>query len=185
MSIRHHWVAVILLTGFVGSSPGQPPAGAAGQRDAMKKLDFLIGHWKGEGWMEFAPGRRRTFKGTESVQRKLDGLLTTMDGEHRGRVGDKGEEVVVHSAFAVISYDDKANRYRFHAFTGQGSSVDAEAKVSDGRLVWEMKIPQVGEMRYTIKLDDKGRWFEIGEVSQDGKAWRKFFEMTLERVESK
>jgi hypothetical protein len=48
-----------------------------------------------------------------------------------------------------------------------------------------MKMPQFGDVRFTIKLDEKGRWFEVGEVSQDGKERRKFFEMTLERVESK
>jgi hypothetical protein len=162
----------------------KPPTAPAAQRDAMKKLDFLVGEWKGEGWMEFAPGQKRTFKGTEIVQSKLDGLLLSVEGLHRGRVGDK-EEVVVHNAFGLVSYDDKAKRYRFQAFTSRGNYEEAEAKVSDGQLVWGMKIPQFGEVRYTIKLDAKGRWFEIGEVSQDGKEWRKFFEMTLERVAQK
>jgi hypothetical protein len=158
---------------------------AATQRAEMKKLDFLIGEWKGEGWMEFAPGQRRTFRGTEVVQSKLDGLLLTIEGTHRGQVGGKGEEVIVHSAFALVSYDDKTKRYRFQAFTGRGSYEDAEAKVSEGQLIWGMKVPQFGDMRYTIKRDAKDRWFEIGEVSQDGKEWRKFFEMTLESVKSK
>jgi hypothetical protein len=48
-----------------------------------------------------------------------------------------------------------------------------------------MKVPQFGAVRYTITRDDKGRWFEVGEVSPDGKAWRKFFEMTLEAVKPK
>jgi len=85
----------------------------------------------------------------------------------------------------VVSYDDKAKRYRFQAFTGRGNYEDAEAKVSDGKLEWGMNIPQFGDVRYTIKLDDKGRWFEVGEVSRDGKAWRQFFEMTLQRVDAK
>jgi hypothetical protein len=38
-------------------------------------------------------------------------------------------------------------------------------------------------VRYTIRLDENGRWFEIGETSSDGSEWRKFFEMTLTRVE--
>jgi hypothetical protein len=135
--------------------------------------------------MEFAPGQRRTFKGTEVVQRKLDGLLLAVEGLHRGQVGGQGEEVVVHNAFALVSYDDKAKRYRFQAFTSRGNYEDAEAKVSDGQLVWGMKVPQFGEVRYTIKLDGKGRWVEIGEVSQDGKTWRQFFEMTLQRVDGK
>jgi hypothetical protein len=151
----------------------------------MKKLDFLIGQWKGEGWMEFAPGERQTFKGSEVVQSKLDGLVLAIDGLHLGQAGDKGKEVVVHSAFGSVSYDDKAKRYRFQAFTGRGNYVDTEAKATEGQLVWGMKVPQFGDVRYTIKLDEKGRWFEVGEVSQDGKEWRKFFEMTLERVKSK
>jgi hypothetical protein len=182
MSARLAWVAVLLLTAGAESSPGQPAAPAA-QRAAMKKLDFLVGQWKGEGWVEFGPGQKRTFQGTEVVDRKLDGLLLAVEGLHRGRVGDK--EVVVHNAFALVSYDDKAGRYRFQAFTGRGNYEDAEAKVSEGQLVWGMKVPQFGEVRYTIKLDDKGRWFETGEVSRDGKTWQQFFEMTLRRVEAK
>src|SRR5438477_6545721 len=110
MSTRLPWVAVLLVTAAAGSSPGQPPAPAA-QREAMKKLAFLVGQWKGEGWMEFVPGQRRTFKGTEVVLSKLDGLLLTIDGLHRGQVVGTGEEVVVHNAFAVVSYDDKVKRY--------------------------------------------------------------------------
>jgi hypothetical protein len=150
----------------------------------MKKLDFLVGQWKGEGWMEIA-GQRRTFQGTEVVQRKLDGLLLAIEGLHRGVAGDKGEGAIVHSAFALVSYDDKAERYRFQAFTGRGNYEDAEAKVAEGQLVWGMKVPQFGEVRYTLKRDDKGRWSEIGEVSRDGKTWQQFFEMTLERVDAK
>ena len=183
MSIRLPWVIVVLLASAC-SSPGQPPAPAA-QRDAMKKLDFLVGQWKGEGWMEFAPGQRRTFKGTEVVQSKLDGLLLAVEGLHRGQAGGTGQEVVVHNAFTLVSYDDKAKRYRFQAFTGRGNYEDAEAKVSDGQLVWGMKVPQFGEVRYTIKLDDKGRWFEIGEVSPEGKTWQQCFAMTLQRVDAK
>src|SRR5262249_48103511 len=99
MSTRLFCSAIVILAGVVNTGQGQPPVAA--QREAMKKLDFLVGQWKGEGWMEFAPGQRRTFKGAEVVQRKLDGLLVSMDGEHRGQVGGKGEEVVVHSAFAL------------------------------------------------------------------------------------
>jgi hypothetical protein len=183
MSTRLRWVSILFLLAAAASSPGQQSAPTA-QRDAMKKLDFLVGEWKGEGWMEFAPGQKRTFKGTEVVQSKLDGLLLAIEGLHRGRVGDK-EEVVVHNAFGLVSYDDKAKRYRFQAFTGRGNYEEAEAKVSEGQLAWAMNVPRFGEVRYTMKLDDKGRWFEVGEVSQDGKEWRKFFEMTLERVKPK
>jgi hypothetical protein len=183
MSTRFLFLAAVLVSLGAGSGSAQPPV--ATQREAMKKLDFLVGQWKGEGWMEMVPGRRSTFKSSEVVQSKLGGLLVTIDGLHRGQVGGKGKEVVVHNAFGVVSYDEKGKRYRFQAFTARGNYEDAQARVGDGKLVWGMKIPQLGEVRYTMKLDDKGRWFEIGEISQDGKEWRKFFEMTLERVKAK
>jgi hypothetical protein len=181
--MRLYFFAAVVITLYPALGATQPPTAA--QRDAMKKLDFLVGEWKGEGWMEFAPGQRRSFKGTEVGQSKLDGLLLTIEGLHRGQLGGKGEEVTVHNAFAVVSYDDNAKRYRFQAHTARGNHEDAEARVTDGQLVWGMKVPQFGEVRYTIRLDDKGRWFEVGEVSQDGKEWRKYFEMTLERAKPK
>ena len=40
------------------SAQGQRPSPA--RLEAMKKLDFLVGEWKGEGWNEMVPGQRRT-----------------------------------------------------------------------------------------------------------------------------
>jgi hypothetical protein len=161
----------------------QPPT--AVKRAAMKKLEFLVGSWKGEGWIEIGPGQRRTFKGVEIVQLRLDGLILTIDGMHRGQVGANGEEGVIHNAFGLVNYDDKSNRYRFQGFTARGNHEDTELKVGDKQMIWGMKVPQFGDVRYSVKLDDKGRWFEIGEVSQDGKDWKRFFEMTLAKVEAK
>jgi hypothetical protein len=183
MAIRPFLITAIVMLMATSLSTAQPPI--APTQQAMKKLDFLVGQWKGEGWLEFAPGQRRTFKGVEIVQLKLDGLILTIDGMHRGQVGGNGEEGVVHNAFALVTYDDKNKRYRFQGFTARGNHEDTEAKVTNGQIVWGMKIPQFGDVRYVIKLDDKGRWFEIGEVSQDGKEPRRFFEMTLARVETK
>ena len=180
MFTRSNVCAAIVILLSTGSSQAQAPATA--QREAIKKLDFLVGEWKGEGWMEFGPGQRRTFAGTEVVQRKLDGLLITIDGLHRSLTTGQGKDAVIHNAFTVVSYDEQAKKYRFQAFTARGNYENAEAKITEGQLVWGMKIPQFGEVCYTIKLDDKGRWFEIGEVTRDGATWQQFFEMKLERA---
>jgi hypothetical protein len=172
-------VAVIVVAASVAASQAQPPVPAA-QRDAMKKLEFLLGEWKGESWTELVPGKRSTSQGTETVQSKLNGLLLAIEGIHRRKGGE-----VVHNAFAVVSYDAKAKQYRVQAYTDRGQYTEAQAKVADKRLEWGFTIPQFGDVRYIITVDDKGRWLETGEVSQDGKEWRKFFEMTLERVAPK
>jgi hypothetical protein len=171
---------LVFLSAATGLS--QDPKAVSIQREAMKKLSFLAGQWKGESWMEFVPGQRNASLGTETVQSKLDGLLLIIDGIHRRKLGEKEAGDIVHQAFTVISYDDRAKRYRFQAYTDRGNYTEAEAKVSDGKLVWGFQIPRFGEVRYTITVTEKGQWSEIGEVSSDGKQWRKFFGMTLERV---
>ncbi len=176
------WGTGTLLVVFCATpSPGQDANAPVAQRAAMAKLDFLKGEWKGESWTEFATGTRQKSQGTETVQSKLGGLLLTIEGVHRRLVEGQASEIV-HHAFAVISYDDKEKRYRLQAFTERGGYTDAKAKVTDGKLEWGFRLSATAEIRYTITLNDKGQWFEIGEISRDGKGWSKVFEMTLQRV---
>lgn len=148
----------------------------------MKKLDFLVGQWQGEGWILLGPGKRRTFRQTETVQRKAEGTVLMIEGLGKGKIDDKGEEVTIHSAFAVISFDKEAKVYRWRAFKGDGTSFDVQPQVSDNLLVWGFKDARAGDIRFTIKLNEKGQWTEIGELSRDGRTWLKFFEMTLKRA---
>ena len=41
------------------------------------------------------------------------------------------------------------------------------------------------QMRYTIKLNQKGQWYETGEMSMNGQAGQQFFEMTLDKAQEK
>ena len=125
--------------------------------------------------MSFGPGEPRKFHETESVTPKLDGLLLEIEGLGTGNAGK-----VVHSALAILSFDGQAKQYRFRAYDGMGHFTDADADCKDGAMIWSMAMgPRT--MRYTIKLNQKGQWFEIGEMSADGK-WQRFFEMTLDKV---
>jgi hypothetical protein len=147
----------------------------------MKKLEFLTGEWKGEGWIEFGPGQRRTFVETELVQSKIGGQVLLIEGLGKSKAPGQEKEIIIHNAMAMICYDAKLKQLRFRAYQAGGRNVESEAKAANGALEWGLE--ESGRtMRFIIKLDDAGRWFEIGEVSMDGKQWRKFFEMTLQRV---
>jgi hypothetical protein len=150
----------------------------------MKKLEWLQGQWKGEAWFELVPGQRQTVMQTENVLSKLGGLALVVEGTGKMKLPGQAEEVPVFNALAIISYDDRAQRYRFHAYNN-GQFADAEAKVTAGGVEWALPSTPLGKIRYTIKRTEAGKWFEIGERSQDdGKTWTKFFEMTLERLKS-
>ena len=68
--------------------PAQAPNAA--QMDEMKKVSFLVGQWKGEGWIDFGQGQRR-FIESESVQSKLGGQVLLIEG--LGKASADGKDV--------------------------------------------------------------------------------------------
>jgi hypothetical protein len=167
------WIALL----GISSVAALAQAPASGQRDEMKKLDWLVGQWNGTGWMQLGPQGRKEFTITETVQGKLDGLVLVIEGNGKSKEDGRA----VHTALAFVSYDEGAKTFRWRAFTAEGRQTDTVAKVGANTLEWGLEIPDRGRMRYTIKLNEKGEWFEVGEMTQDGETWRKFFEMTLQR----
>ena len=170
-------LTVVSLEGISQTTFAQAPSPTA-QLEEMKKINFLEGQWRGEGWIMLGPNHKETFKQSEVVQSKLGGVTILVEG--LGKSTD-GSERVVHNALAVISYDQQKKGYRFSAYKADGQAIDAEATFSKDALVWGFK-DQRGATRFTIKLTEKGEWNEVGEFSPDGKNWFKFFEMTLQRI---
>lgn len=170
-------IGVIVFPFCLIAAEAVPSDPSAIQRQEMRKAAWMVGDWKGTGWIEMGPMGRHEFVQTEAIQSKLDGLVLIIEG-----LGQSREDAsTVHSALAVLSYDERAGTFRWRAFTAEGRQTDAEAKVDEGALEWGFPTSRTGRVRFTIKLDEKGRWFEIGEMTQDGETWRQFFEMTLQR----
>lgn len=168
------WLLVLAIS--LSAQHPTPPS-----REAMKKLDFLLGEWKGDGWIAFGSGERRTFTQSETIQAKLGGVLLQIEG--LGKSKDPGKEgTIIHNAFAIVSYDDTAKQIRWHAYTADGRYIDTELKQLQERTV-QWSIPTPGQtIRFTMNLTEKDQWLETGEFSPDGTKWMKFFEMKLQRV---
>ncbi len=155
---------------------------SASAADEMKKLDFLVGEWEGEGWVQMGPGKKEYVFQYESVQTKLGGKVLLIDGLGKRKLENGSVGEVVHEALAVVSWDDAKKVYRFEAYTVQQGNVDATLDVRENGAVWGFDTPQGGKVRYTITRTEKGEWNEVGEFSRDGTKWMKFFEMTLQKV---
>jgi len=173
------WIAAIVSENELIAQEQKP---SSTRIEAMKKLSFLIGEWKGEGWNEFVPGQRRSSPISEKIQQRLDGIILITEGLGKVKMPGKEEEVVVHNAFGVISYDARSQSYRVHSYLVNGQSVDADAKLTESGFQRGFQPAPTVHVRYTVRLNDKSEWFEIGEMSQDGTTWRKFHEMTLQKV---
>lgn len=169
-------LCVVLFSQAALMAVAQPGRAPSAQLEAIQKLSWLTGKWEGKGWMEFVSNQRHEFTSTEKIEFKVDGVALSIEGFHRG-----GDGRVVHNALAIVSYDETSKLYRFRAWLSDGRYTDAEGKLLNGAFQWSLQTPR-GRMRYTIKLNEKGEWFEIGEMSNDGQDWRKFFEMVLRKV---
>jgi hypothetical protein len=118
------WVACAVV------AYGQRQPDLTAQRDAMKKLDFLVGKWSGEASVIRGPGEPMKLTQTEEVQFKLDGLVMLVEGTGRDSAGQ-----VVFRALATIAYDDTAGVYRFRAYN-DGRYLDTELTVTPGGFSW-------------------------------------------------
>ncbi|MET0754165.1 MAG: hypothetical protein ABWZ66_12365 [Pyrinomonadaceae bacterium] len=146
------------------------------QRTEMKKLDAMVGQWKGSGWIEQGKGKE-TFTGTENIQRKLGGLALLVEGIFVDK-----QDVVIHETLAVLSYNSAAKDYDFNTFLISGRKGAYKLKAEGEGWIWGFTFPG-GEIRYHIKLTSD-TWHETGEISMDeGKTWRSFFEMTLKKAQ--
>jgi hypothetical protein len=74
------------------------------QREAMKKLGFLVGKWAGEARLLRGPTGSVELLQTEEAQYKLDGLIVVI--EEIGRTKSGCQPLL--QALGIISYDDES-----------------------------------------------------------------------------
>jgi hypothetical protein len=148
--------------------------------EKMKALEFLVGEWEGEGTYEFGD-QKKPFKVRETVTPKVGGKAILVEGRGTMTV-ESGQDVAIHEALAVMTWDAVNDKYVWLPVTAREGYVQAHAEVGDKKIVWGFDDPRGPKIRFTITLNEKGEWYEIGESSPDsGKTWHKFMDMTLAR----
>ena len=169
------FLAMFIGTNVFAQNPFQPKPETL---DALKKVSFITGNWKGTGWIQMGP-QKHTFIQTETVISKVNGTVIQIDGLG---VDEKNSDRIIHQAFAIISYDIDNKKYLMKAFKGDGGQIDANVKIIDDHTFeWGFSSPMTGIVKYTISVVNN-KWTEVGEMSRDeGKNWFKYFEMVLVR----
>ncbi len=149
-------------------------------KEAMQKISFLDGKWAGSGWQIGQDRQKYTFNQTEDIFFAVDGEALIVKGLGKSKV--EGEDRVIHNALAVITYNAKDKDYDFRSYAaGKGAGNYKGQVIKENHFEWYMENPQ-SKIRFTITLNDKGQWYEIGEAKV-GENWFQFFEMTLDRLD--
>jgi hypothetical protein len=184
-SLEFHSMMVVatmfsLLTFLVAAVAQLPPRGpdVNAQREAMRKLGFLVGQWSGEGRMLRAAGEWIDIAQTENAKYKLDGLLLVIEG--LGRAKSDGRPVL--QAYGIISYDDATGKYHMRAFN-DGRWLETETELIDNGkgMTWRFNL---GDIRTTstMHLTDAGEWTERHEITTGKQPRREFMELTVRPV---
>ena len=187
-------VAAALPPVHAQTAPPTESADVQAQRDAMARLAWMAGEWRGESTMQRGPTASRTLS-WERVTAAAGGLALLVQGRHHlpDAAGRPGE--LVHDAAGMISYDPATGRYRFVTQLATGRSGSFEARVEDGRFVWFIPAGPA-TIRYEIARDGDRGWNEQGVHCPAGAsagapagagaaggvdACQRFFTMQLER----
>jgi hypothetical protein len=177
-----------MMLGFSVAVSGRMTS--ADQSEEMRKLDFLLGEWKGQGW-EFRPdgSRSNEFSQKTKVQYKGDGSALRIKEARNYKTLISAGQPVYHSSTldATIYYDEGANLYRWRGENSDGRKHPLEAKLIDTRtLQYGMPLtvtlsPYDGARLITIEVTKSGEWHETLEIWMTDK-WLKAEESTLRRV---
>ena len=166
--------ALAVLDPAFGQGRPDPAALAAAQSQAMIKLSFMDGVWRGPAWTILPSGEKRTVTQTERIGPFLGGAVKVIEGR-----GYQADGSVGFNALGIISFDVAKGAYSLRSYA-QGLSGDFVLTPSADGYVWEIPAGPM-TMRYTALIKD-GTWKEVGDRIQAGTAPVRFFEMDLTRV---
>src|SRR5215469_10620559 len=118
---KTYFAVAVLISFALPLAAQQPgPDTVNVQREAMRKLSFLAGHWSGPVTIVRGPAEPLHLTQTEDVDYKLDGLVLLVQGKSTNADGK-----TQFRALATIAYDDASHTYRFRA-CNDGHYVDTE-----------------------------------------------------------
>jgi hypothetical protein len=164
----------LLLVGTLQAQERGP--NLAAQKEAMQKLAFIVGNWRGPATVVLGRGEPLQLTQTELVQYKLDGLIMLVEG-----AGLDAEGKVVFSALATISYDDATGTYRFRAHN-RGRYLETELKVSEKGFSWGYTAGPL-TVENVMTLDADGTWVETTDAKFGDNPPRRTVEMKVKRVD--
>lgn len=169
---------LVLAAALPSPAPAQgrpdPAAMQAAQREAMQKLAFTDGTWRGEAWSLSPAGEKHTLTQTERVGPFLGGTVRVIEGR-----GYEEDGAVGFNALGIISYRPDSKAYSMRSYA-MGFAGDYELTPKENGFEWKIAAGPM-TMTYTATIKD-GVWHEVGHRKVGDGDPVQFFEMTLRRI---
>jgi hypothetical protein len=166
------------MVGFSVAAPAQerpnPAAMIAAQRDAMVRLAYMDGVWRGPAWIILPSGEKQTMTQTERIGPILDASVKVIEG----RAYDPNGKVIFN-AFGTISVDPASKVYTLHS-PAMGYVGDFVLTLTSDGYTWD--IPAGPMTIHDTAVIKDGAWHEVGDRIMPGKDPVRFFAMNVKRV---
>ena len=172
---------LIILTGLFNLN-AQEGEHKPSETPSLEPYMFLVGEWKGEGWI--MQGReRKEFTQTETIVPKVESSILVIDGIGYAKGEDSEEKRIIHNAFGVISYNRELETFTMLSYSAINGKMETPLElIEENKMQWSFQDERGGTIRFSEDYSD-GVWKETGHYSPDGEKWFPFFEMTLKRVD--
>ena len=157
------------------AEPVKPVTPTATLTAPMSKVAFMRGVWRGPGHGTSMGGKPYAVTQTERMGPLLGGDIVVIEGR-----GYNADDTTGFNAFAVVSYDSRANKYELRSYA-QGNSGTFELHLTADGYFWEIPAGPDAIIRFTATVKGKS-WREVGELLAKGKPPVQTFEMNLTRV---
>jgi hypothetical protein len=176
-------VVALVILGALASSP--PPASAqaqpdsaalvTAQREAMNRIAYMDGVWRGPASTVLPSGQRADVTQTERIGPFLNGAVKVLEGR-----GYNPDGTVGFNAFGIISYQPNSQTYTLRSYA-LGYSGDFPLTMTADGYIWNVPAGPNMTIRYTATIRNN-TWREVGDRIAPGKDPVRFFEMNLKRV---
>jgi hypothetical protein len=167
-------LAAMLVATPVMAQQHNPQALIAAQKEAMAKLAFMDGVWRGPASTVLPNGDKHEVTQTERVGPLLDGSIKLVEGRGYLANGATG-----FNAFATISYNVAKGTYSMHSYA-MGNVGDFTLTPTADGFTWEIPAGPM-TIRYVATIKD-GTWHEVGDRIMPGQPPVRFIEMKLKRI---
>jgi len=166
-------LTLVALTAFAQERP-DPAALMAAQREAMAKLAFMDGVWRGPASTARPSGDRHEITQTERIGPLLGGTVKVIEGR-----GYEGGGKTTFNALGIISYDVAKRAYSMRSYA-MGFAGDFPVTLTADGFTWSIPAGPA-TIRYSATVKD-GTWTEVGDRIEPSREPVRFFEMRLRRV---
>ncbi len=160
-----------------------PPRPGDECRDALSKVDFVIGNWKGEGWTTPPSGQPARFVIKETYAYRGSKDLMDMEGRFADILPDGSVSPIEDYALGILFYDAGSQEYRMWHYGSNGRffTVKMDVDFKARSIRYSRTMENGTQSKFTLTVGEDNVWVSKVEVLRPDSTWLKVMEFRMKK----